>query len=118
MMHRLRANYPEAQIFFVVPFGGFAEDAITEAYQEIAPNDANLYLIDLGQTAKDIVSANSVDNIHPEKEGHRLLAELLYQVFLETEATRPPELVKTQPTARPAPTPILSGFASWLDGAR
>ncbi|MBV9848933.1 MAG: hypothetical protein JO250_04515 [Armatimonadetes bacterium] len=69
----LRAAAPNAQIFVIVPFGGFQEAAITAGTNAVASVDAKVHLIDLGDTYFGSTSgltgsgpsAQSSDGVHP-----------------------------------------------------
>ncbi len=79
-LEQARSDLPTSDIAVVIPFGGFARTAITDAvvdYLADFPGDTLVHLIDLGSEAQDIVVANSVDNIHPDVTGNQLLADLL-----------------------------------------
>lgn len=75
MMVKMRAAYPASKIYFIVPFGGFARDVITAAFN--AQTDAKIFLLDLGATGESTISTNSTDGYHPTPQGDALLGNML-----------------------------------------
>jgi lysophospholipase L1-like esterase len=76
VMARLRASYPQAAIYFVMPFGRTC-DEITAAYRLRKKLDHKLFLIDLGDAGYGTLLMNSSDMIHPNVEGHQELEKML-----------------------------------------
>jgi hypothetical protein len=79
-MTNLRAACPIAFINMIVPFGQANAANITTGYNNYvtgAPTDLLVNLINLGSTGSSIVSANSYDTVHPNIQGHILLAAAL-----------------------------------------
>jgi hypothetical protein len=75
MMVNLRAAYPKATIYQIVPFGGYANTVIPAAFA--AQSDPNLFLLNLGTQGVNVVNANSTDGEHPTPTGDADLAALL-----------------------------------------
>ncbi len=75
MVANLRRAYPVSKIFLCVPFGGYSRSAITQAYY--SQQDPNVHLVDLGDAAAQAVLQNSVDQLHPNPGGNRIIANLM-----------------------------------------
>ena len=75
MLVTVRSQYPFSKIFLCVPFGGYARAVITQAYS--AQNDSGVYLVDLGDQATQAVLQNSVDQLHPNPNGNKIIAGLM-----------------------------------------
>lgn len=99
----LRTAAPNANIFFMVPAGGFARGAITAAVTAKKSTDAKLYLSDLGaeyQKGIDRADGNvqtlySVDCLHPNMLSNGLVAGgFIKQFQMVLDGAVPPALTQ------------------------
>lgn len=70
---QLRTAYPDADIWIIVPFGGYCRSEITAGFNA-ASLDGDMHLIDLGPAGEALTTT---DGIHPDDAGQAEAAALI-----------------------------------------